>query len=137
MNHIWQVLLYARRLFYKIEVNNPLNMEAASMFEKDPDTFQARARSCVLDWKEQLYAVTEHPDPHYLIFSSYQEQLHSHTRDVMKQGAESESGGGAAEADGLGARQGKSYVATGSLTIFSETVLSNTSNNEGPKSMPK
>ena len=33
-----------------------------------------------------------------------------------------------------GARQGKSYVATGSLTIFSENVLPSS---EGPRSLPK
>ncbi len=29
MNHIWHVLLYARRVFYKIDTKNPLNPEAA------------------------------------------------------------------------------------------------------------
>ena len=133
MNHIWQVLLYARKIFYRIEINNPLNMEAASLYEKDPDQFKSRARSCVLDWKEQLYLVKDHPDPHYLIFSPYQEDLHDKERDRMKQGAEEE---GEERQDKMGVRQGKSYVATGSLTIFSENVLPD-NNSEGPKSMPK
>lgn len=29
VNHLWHVLLYVRRCFYKIETNNPLNPEAA------------------------------------------------------------------------------------------------------------
>lgn len=28
-NHIWQVLMYARRVFYKIDTTSPLNPEAA------------------------------------------------------------------------------------------------------------
>lgn len=126
------MLLYARRSFYKIDVNTPLNMEAASLYEKDPEQFRARARSCVMDWKEALYAVREHPDPSYLIFSPYQAELHDPVREQMKRGAgeDEESRGGA------GARAGKSYVSTGSLTIFSENILPG-AKSEGPSSMPK
>ena len=131
VNHIWQVLLYARRSFYKIEVNNPLNMEAASLYEKDQEEFRARARSCVMDWKEALYSVREHPDPSYLIFSPYEAELHAPVREQMKRGAEEIE-----EQQGAGARTGKSYVATGSLTIFSENILPG-AKSEGPRSMPK
>ena len=133
VNHIWQVLLYARRLFYKIEVTNPMNVEAATLWEKDQEGFKERAKSCVMDWKETLYQVTDHPDPHYLVFSSYQDQLHGQVRDKMKQGASEEEDGG----ENVGVRQGKSYVATGSLTIFSENVLPASPLTQGPKSMPK
>ena len=83
-----------------------------------------------MDWKEILYRVTEHPDPHYLIFSSYEESLHGLVKDKMKQGASDEGG---EAGDSLGVRQGKSYVATGSLTIFSENVLPTS---QGPRSLP-
>ena len=132
VNHIWQVLLYARRSFYKIEVNSPLNMEAASLYEKNPEEFKARARSCVMDWKEALYSVREHPDPSYLIFSPYQPELHSPVREQMKRGVEEEQ----QEGGGAGSRAGKSYVATGSLTIFSENIPPE-AKSEGPRSMPK
>jgi len=133
VNHIWQVLLYARRLFYKIEINNPTNVEAATLWEKDQASFTERARSCVMDWKEILYRVTEHPDPHYLIFSGYEDSLHGQVRDKMKQGASEEAEAG----ENIGVRQGKSYVATGSLTIFSENVLPASPVSQGPQSMPK
>ena len=133
VNHIWQVLLYARRLFYKIEINNPTNVEAATLWEKDQTAFTERARSCVMDWKEILYRVTEHPDPHYLIFSGYEDSLHGQVRDKMKQGASEDGEAG----ENNGVRQGKSYVATGSLTIFSENVLPPSPVSQGPKSMPK
>ena len=107
-------------------------MEAASLFEKDPEEFKTRARSCVMDWKEALYSVREHPDPSYLIFSPYQDELHAPVREQMKRGAEEEE----VQGGGAGARAGKSYVATGSLTIFSENILPG-DRSEGPKSMPK
>ena len=134
VNHIWQVLLYARRLFYKIEVTNPLNIEAATLYEKDIEAFKLRARDSVMDSKEQLYLVKDHPDPHYLIFSSYQDQIHDTVRDKMKQGAEESEDGRHEDRS-----HGKSYVATGSLTIFSENIVpgSNTADKEGPRSMPK
>ena len=31
INQLWQVLLYARRVFYKIDTKCPLNEEAASL----------------------------------------------------------------------------------------------------------
>ena len=133
VNHIWQVLLYTRRLFYKIEITNPSNMEAAALYEKEPEMFKERARSCVIDWKERLYLVKDHPDPHYLIFGPYQDQLHAGVREQMKAGGE----GGGEERRGGGVRSGKSYVATGSLTIFSENVLPAHTDEEGPRSMPK
>lgn len=34
-NHIWQVLLYARRVFYKIDTKLPWNKEAASLYVYD------------------------------------------------------------------------------------------------------
>ena len=31
MNHLWQVLMFARRLFYRIESSNAVNQEAAEL----------------------------------------------------------------------------------------------------------
>ena len=130
VNHIWQLLLYTRRIFYKIDLSSPLNMEAATMYERDMEEFQARARSCVTDWKEQLYLAKDHPDPHYLTFSTFQEQIHGPVRDKMKSGADGHN----REGEEKGGER-KSYVATGSLTTFSDKLLAGS--NEGPKSMPK
>jgi len=119
VNHIWQLLLYARKLFYKPDLNNPLNKEAANLYQQDMEEFKIRAAGCVTDWKEQLYLTQEHPDPHYLIFSSFQEKVHGPVRDMMKKGKEGTGG------DDLSSEIGekKSYVAPGSLTIFSEKLL--------------
>lgn len=130
VNHIWQLLLYARRVFYKIDLTSPVNQEAAALYEKDLESFRARARSCVTDWKEQLYLTREHEDPHYLTFSVYRPELHGPVRDQMKTGLAKVEGG----SPGPGVDV-KSYVAPGSLTIFSEKILP--SGTEGPKSHPQ
>ena len=112
VNHIWQLLLYTRRIFYKIDLSSPLNMEAANMYQKDLEQFKARAKSCVIDGKEQLYLIKDHPDPHYLTFSSFHKQIHGPVRD--KRNSETHGDNGKRE------ENGRVYVATGSLTIFSE-----------------
>lgn len=38
-NHIWQVLLYARRVFYKIDTKLPWNKEAASLYVYNGEMF--------------------------------------------------------------------------------------------------
>ena len=63
-------------MFHKIDTAAALNPEAAQLYEKDAEEFSARARSCVMDWKEQLYLGGDHEDPHYLTFSSYDPVLH-------------------------------------------------------------
>ena len=56
VNHIWQLLLYTRRAFYKVEAGGAvLNTEAGRLWEGDRQAFQQRAASCVTDWREQLY----------------------------------------------------------------------------------
>lgn len=134
VNHIWQILLYTRRVFYKIETINPVNPEAALLHEKDIDAFQTRARSCVMDWKEQLYLTPENDDPHYLTFSVYQKDLHGPAREQLKKGVAAivEKSN---DVEGANGADKKSYVATGSLTIFSEDIIKE--NQNGPKSMPQ
>ena len=92
--------------------------------------FQSRAKSCVTDWKEQLYHKSSN-DPHYLAFSAFKPSLHEPVREQLKKGVvEDEAEGG----PGNG-KDRRSYVATGSLTIFSEDIIKE--NQNGPKSMPK
>ena len=133
VNHIWQILLYTRRVFHKIDTTAALNSEAAQLFEKDMEEFSARARTCVIDWKEQLYLGGDHEDPHYLTFSAYDPVLHGAAREKLKQGREGREGG--EEQGEASAAERRSYVATGSLTIFSEDIIKE--NQNGPKSMPK
>lgn len=134
VNHIWQLLLYIRRVFYKIDISSPVNKEAAELFDKDTEQFRSRVRSCVTEWKDRLYLTKEHEDPHYLIFSSFQSDVHGPARDQLKAGVASsdvsEEGSKEASSDI------KSYVAPGSLTIFSENIIPG-GGSEGSKFLPQ
>ena len=64
MNHIWQVLLYARRVFYKLDSKAPLNPEAAVLVENDPDLFRWKAEQSVQTCKLRRYDKPRTDDPH-------------------------------------------------------------------------
>ena len=62
VNHSWQLLLYTRRVFYKVEVPNSdlaKNKDAALLWEK------SEAQQCVRNWEEELYS-HDNPDPHFI-----------------------------------------------------------------------
>jgi len=134
VNHIWQVLLYCRKVFYKLEVGlgKAVNPEAAQLYSADLEEFRARVRSSVMDWKERLHTQERIEDDHYFSFSQYQPNIHDSVRELMKRGrieAEDKN----AESEDTG--EVKSYVAPGSLTIFSEKIIPTPS--DGPKSHPQ
>ncbi|XP_067905558.1 AKT-interacting protein isoform X3 [Heterodontus francisci] len=52
-NHIWQVLMYARRVFYKIDTVNPLNPEAAVLFSPWNPAVHEEAREKMLTQKRK------------------------------------------------------------------------------------
>jgi len=134
VNHIWQLLLYARRVFYKVEVPKPefvSNPEAAKLWQEDPEKFDKCAKDCVKEWEQRIYTQTS-DDPHYIRFTKFDPDLHESARQELKTGGGAEVGGGAVgEAD---LRNRKSFMKTGSLTIFSDL---NQSGAEGPSSLPK
>jgi len=134
VNHIWQVLLFCRKVFYKLETAKAVNAEAAQLYQRDLAAFRERVRSCVTDWKERLYTphADKAEDSHYFNFSPYQPHIHDSIREMMKQGrieAEDQN------AESQDTSDVKSYVAPGSLTIFSEKIVPGPS--DGPKSHPQ
>ncbi|KXJ25296.1 Protein AKTIP-like [Exaiptasia diaphana] len=47
INHLWQVLIYSRRIFYKIDTKEPLNPEAANLYENDKVAFKYKVNECL------------------------------------------------------------------------------------------
>ena len=83
VNHIWQVLLFCRKVIYKLETGSgkAVNQEAAQLYERDLEGFRTRVRSCVIDWKERLYSSDRmEQDGHYFFFSQYQPHIHDSVR---------------------------------------------------------
>jgi len=132
VNHIWQLLLYTRRVFYKVEVPKPesaSNPDAARLWEQDREKFSELARECVKEWEGKLYDVTS-DDLHFLRFSQFESEVHGAALAEMKAGSQSERASG----EGGDNRHRKSYMKTGSLTIFSDL---NQVDGSGPSSLPK
>ncbi|EDO45944.1 predicted protein [Nematostella vectensis] len=67
INHLWQVLLYAKRIFYKIDSRDPLNPEAAEMYQNDKDRYKQKVNECLRRCHNELHlAVAD--DPHAIKF---------------------------------------------------------------------
>lgn len=116
VNHIWQILLYARKCFYKFDTKDPLNSEAANLYENDNDSFKDAAKACVQAWKERLYDEPPSQDPHYPAFSPYVPKVHESVKATMLAEARKHE----EASSSLTNRKGHSFLETGSLQIFSK-----------------
>lgn len=67
INHLCQVLLYARRIFYKIDMKNPLNPEAANLYENDRDNFKQKVNMSLRACLNELHLPLA-DDPHAIRF---------------------------------------------------------------------
>lgn len=98
MNHIWQVVEYARKSFLKIDSGNPVNEEAAKMYEShfrlstqinglifryklNHDKFMEEAKKSVSQSLLKLYEPSPCDDPHYLIFEPFDSNTHGPLRE--------------------------------------------------------
>jgi len=114
VNHLWHVLLYVRRCFYKIETTHPLNPEAAVLFDSDNEMFQVRVRGCVNASKEAVYDPPGEQDPHAIVFSPYQPAVHDAVLEEMKR----ERNDSDSQKEGT-SNGGLSWVKPGTMQIFS------------------
>ncbi|KAK3528193.1 hypothetical protein QTP86_023982 [Hemibagrus guttatus] len=63
-NHIWQVLMYARTVFYKINTMEPLNPEAAVLYDKDVQLFKSKVVDSVKLCNSHLFDQPRIDDPY-------------------------------------------------------------------------
>ncbi|CAL4079283.1 unnamed protein product, partial [Meganyctiphanes norvegica] len=116
VNHLWHVLLYVRRCFYKIETTHPLNPEAAVLYDSDNEMFQVRVRGCVNASKEAVYDPPTGKDPHAIVFSPYQPAVHDTVLEELKK----ERNDSDSQKEGT-SNGGLSWVKPGTMQIFSKT----------------
>lgn len=84
VNHLWQVLLYARRIFYKIETNEPLNKAAADLFDSDNEAFKERVGRNVENCQENLFtSPDETKETHEITFCEWNLELHEAAREQI------------------------------------------------------
>ncbi|XP_012662308.1 AKT-interacting protein isoform X2 [Otolemur garnettii] len=82
-NHIWQVLMYARRVFYKIDTTSPLNPEAAVLYEKDIQLFKSKVVDSVQVCTACLFDPPKIEDPYAISFSPWNPSVHDEAREKM------------------------------------------------------
>ncbi|XP_060552080.1 AKT-interacting protein-like isoform X2 [Ruditapes philippinarum] len=82
-NFLWQVLLYVRRVFFKIDPKCPLNTEAAELYEHSMEEFRKRIEECVSSSKEVLYNPIESNDAHMIRFSPWDSGIHEEAKSDM------------------------------------------------------
>ncbi|CAM9704725.1 AKT-interacting protein [Lampetra fluviatilis] len=82
-NHIWQVMLYARQVFYKIETSNPLSTEAALLYEKDIQQFRSKVMDSVKLCNSHIFDPPKIEDAYAIRFSPWNPQLHEGAREKM------------------------------------------------------
>ncbi|XP_072169091.1 AKT-interacting protein-like isoform X1 [Diadema setosum] len=115
-NRLWQVLLYARRVFYKIDTKSPLNQEAATLYNEDLEMFKSKVIEAVERSRSKLYDPPYSDDPHALRFSRWDESKHGDTLRAITtpKKSQEESGTKNAQTSGL------SWVKPGTIQIFSK-----------------
>uniref|UniRef100_A0A3P8Q6K9 UBC core domain-containing protein n=1 Tax=Astatotilapia calliptera TaxID=8154 RepID=A0A3P8Q6K9_ASTCA len=82
-NHIWQVLMYARTVFYKINTTDPLNPEAAVLYEKDVQLFKSKVVDSVKLCNSHLFDQPKIDDPYAISFSPWNPAVHEEAKDRM------------------------------------------------------
>lgn len=85
IHRLCHVLLYARKVFYKIDTKCPLNEEAASLYEHNIEEFKKRVTESVRECKDLLYEPTDNIDPHAIRFTPWDPSVHDEARaDMLK-----------------------------------------------------
>uniref|UniRef100_A0A8C6T6S3 Akt interacting protein n=1 Tax=Neogobius melanostomus TaxID=47308 RepID=A0A8C6T6S3_9GOBI len=82
-NHIWQVLMYARTIFYKINTAEPLNPEAAVLYEKDVQLFKSKVVESVKLCNSHLFDQPKIDDPYAISFSPWNPAVHEEAKGRM------------------------------------------------------
>lgn len=83
INHVWQVLLFVRRIFLKLETKDALNTEAAELYESDCQSFQRHVSECVAVSRQTVYNDPDPDDAHAIRFSQWDEAVHSSAKQQL------------------------------------------------------
>ncbi|KAK6623469.1 hypothetical protein RUM43_009321 [Polyplax serrata] len=84
VNHVWQVLQYAGRIFYRIDLKSPANNVASELFTKDNEKFKKLVKLCVEESQAKINQKPTNEDPNYLHFEPYSESMHESVRQQMQ-----------------------------------------------------
>jgi len=81
--HIWQLLEFVKKSFIDIDCTDPLNVEAAHLYETNRDWFNEKVTETVRMSKRHLYDVQHSDDPHFIKFVPFTNNIHEPARLAM------------------------------------------------------
>lgn len=120
VHKIWQVLLYTRRIFFKIDTKNPLNAQAAQLYEQDIEMFKKKVSDTVSLSKARLYEPADTDDAHAIVFSPYDNNVHDECKSQMVKDKVNTSYPSPEEEKSKNAQvSGLTWIKPGSLQVFS------------------
>jgi len=115
VNHLWQVLLYTKRVFNKIQTTSPVNTEAALLYDKDIESFKQRVSESIQQCGSKILEPPSNDDPHAIRFSPWDNSIHEQVRRRVLSSTNEDEGtsrGGTIPPAGL------SWMERGSLRTF-------------------
>ena len=85
VNHIWQILLYMRRIFYKFDTNNPVNGQAASLYDSDVGAYKRKVREYISSQNNNLYdeGTEESDDTHAVKYKEWDKEIHEKCKEYF------------------------------------------------------
>ncbi|XP_052233580.1 AKT-interacting protein-like isoform X1 [Dreissena polymorpha] len=82
-NFLWQVLMYVRRVFFKIDPKCSWNEEAAELYEHNMEEYRKKVETTVRSSKDVLYNPIESKDSHMIRFSPWEPSIHDEAKTDM------------------------------------------------------
>jgi len=83
VNHIWQILLYLRRIFYKFDAKDPINSQAADLYESDLSAYKIKVRDVISEINNKVYEDTDTTDAHAFRFREWNEDTHGAIKNAL------------------------------------------------------
>eukprot|EP01118_Nematostelium_gracile_P017462 TRINITY_DN7467_c0_g1_i1.p1 TRINITY_DN7467_c0_g1~~TRINITY_DN7467_c0_g1_i1.p1 ORF type:complete len:237 (+),score=44.75 TRINITY_DN7467_c0_g1_i1:84-794(+) len=82
---LWHILAFVKKSFYQIDLQNPLNNEAADLFATNKQEFTSKVENCV---SSSLQSVYVNPDNSNLQFSDWKEEFETTRKAILNKGFE-------------------------------------------------
>ncbi|XP_066933995.1 protein AKTIP homolog [Clytia hemisphaerica] len=117
VNHLWQILLYVRRIFYKFDSKDATNPQAAELLLTGSDNYRKKIEGVISEINNTLFDDLDNDDPHAFRFREWNDDLHQPIKESMMSGKEEPVVKRSFEKPKL---SGLSYIEPGTSWIFSK-----------------
>ncbi|CAI9720663.1 Hypothetical predicted protein [Octopus vulgaris] len=82
VNHLWQILLYVRKIFYKIDTKSPWNHDAAVLYDQI-EMYESKVAQSIQKCRESIYEIPDPNDLHAIRFTDWDPDVHEEIRNSI------------------------------------------------------